>query len=384
LMRLGIDYRPAQKRNSRRRGLGRYTVELTRALLSAGGEDRETTLFSLPGEPLPAEGNFKTREVPYLKKPSRLNWLRDRIFLPGQVSAEGLDVFQATEINAIPAGAGCRVSAVVHDLIPYIFWEETRKTVPFDFLWALKSARKQIPGADVIIADSEHTRKDICRMLEVDEGKVEVVYLGKSDSLELVPRKQAREELDAGGHISEPFLFYVGGSDYRKNMHGLLRFFARIRKRGYEGKLVLGGETFLWDIPEIKDIRQRAERLGLENHLIFPGYLPDRLLARYYAAADFFVFPSLYEGFGLPVLEAMQCGAPLLLSHASSIPEVAGENAFYFDPASPESMEHAFDRAMDSPDKVRAHVKKGLERAEEFTWEAAAGRLMDIYHRMVN
>lgn len=378
-MRTGIDYRPAQKKNSRRRGLGRYTAELVKAILAGTGSENEILLYCLKGETPDAGGECEVRELSYIRKPSRLNWIKDMVSLPRRISSDNLDIFQATEINAIPGKADCFVSAVVHDLIPFLFWEETRKSVPLDFLWALKSARKQIMLADLVIADSEHTRQDICRLLEVEKSKVEVVYLGKSEALELVPADQARHELAEAGLVTDPFLFYVGGSDYRKNLGRLICFFSLIRSRGYEGKLVLGGETFLWDIPEINRLKSQIERKGLEKHVVFPGYIPDPVLSRYYAACDFFVFPSLYEGFGLPVLEAMQCGAPLLLSRSSSIPEVAGEVAFYFDPESLESMEDAFNLALGDPNLMTENVNKGIQRAKEFTWEHAAKRIFSLY-----
>ncbi|MFH1965263.1 MAG: glycosyltransferase family 1 protein [Acidobacteriota bacterium] len=378
-MRIGIDYRPAQKKNSRRRGLGRYTGELVNAMLAFPGKESDILLYCLKGERPCAAGGFEVRELSYIRKPSRLNWIKDRFSLPHRTSADSLDIFLATEINAIPGRSSCFVSAVVHDLIPFLFWEETRKSVPLDFLWALKSARKQIILADLIIADSEHTRQDICRLLEIEKSKVEVVYLGKSDTLEYVSADQARHELAEAGLCSGPFLFYVGGSDYRKNVGQLISFFSLVRSRGYEGKLVLGGETFLWDIPEISRLKSQIAGQGLAEDIVFPGYIPDSLLSRYYAACDFFVFPSLYEGFGLPVLEAMQCGAPLLLSRASSIPEVAGDGAFYFNPESLESMETAFFSAVGDPDLVAENIKKGLRRAGEFTWEKAASKIYSLY-----
>jgi glycosyltransferase involved in cell wall biosynthesis len=380
-MRIGIDFRPAQKRNSRRRGLGRYTSELVRAMLAVTGIEKDLILYCLKGEKPAVKGKYELRELSHIRKPSRLNWLKDLACLPRSASEDKLDIFQATEINAIPGRAQCVVSAVVHDLIPFLFWEETRKAAPPDFLWALKSARKQIALADLVIADSEHTRQDISRILEIEERKIEVVYLGKSGSLETVSADQARHELRENGHCSDPFLFYVGGSDYRKNVGRLISFFSRIRSRGYKGKLVLGGETFLWDIPEINHLKSQIQSLGLADVVVFPGYIPDSVLSRYYSACDFFVFPSLYEGFGLPVLEAMQCGAPLLLSSSSSIPEVAGDSAFYFDPEDLESMEEAFFNAVDDPESVASKVEKGFRKAEEFTWENAAEKVYSLYDR---
>ena len=166
-------------------------------------------------------------------------------------------------------------------------------------------------------------------------------------------------------------------------MRTLILFFSLLKEKGYEGALVIGGETFVWNIPEVREIRKLVSEKGLEGDVIFPGYIPDNLLSRYYSGCDFFVFPSLYEGFGLPVLEAMQCGAPLLLSRSSSIPEVAGENAFYFEPESEESMLEAYSQAAGNPERVRENIRKGLLRSEQFTWAAAAEKILSLYNRKV-
>jgi glycosyltransferase involved in cell wall biosynthesis len=145
--------------------------------------------------------------------------------------------------------------------------------------------------------------------------------------------------------------------------------------------LVLGGETFLWDIPEVKGLKELVHNLGLETSVLFPGYLLDEDLSCFYSACDFFVFPSLYEGFGLPVLEAMKCGAPLLVSNCSSVPEVAEDAGFYFNPKLPENLVEVFWEAFGDREGVQARREIGIERASKFTWSAAAGIIHGLYDR---
>jgi glycosyltransferase involved in cell wall biosynthesis len=214
--------------------------------------------------------------------------------------------------------------------------------------------------------------------------KVEVVYPGSGSALRPVDRHRALQSLKNRYSIEGPFLFYVGGSDFRKNLNLLIRSFADIRGSGYPGKLVLAGETLLMDIPEVWELRAEIQRVGLESLILFPGYVSDEVLSQFFSACDFFVFPSLYEGFGLPVLEAMKCGAPLLISRSSSLPEVAGDCAHYFDPAESDSLVSAFLDAYENSQKVDVLRKRGLERAKRFSWRAAAERIQMLYSRYGN
>jgi len=181
--------------------------------------------------------------------------------------------------------------------------------------------------------------------------------------------------------VDNPFLFYVGGTDYRKNIPLLLKAFKRIMDGGYKGDLVLGGETFKMDIPEVRSIRVLSRKLGIADRLILPGYIPDPELMCFYSACDFFVFPSMYEGFGLPVLEALKCGAPVITSRSSSIPEVAGDCAAYFDPDGEDELVQVFWESRANEKKTLERREKGFRQAERFSWQQAAQQVVDLYLR---
>jgi glycosyltransferase involved in cell wall biosynthesis len=277
--------------------------------------------------------------------------------------------------------SGVKLWVTVHDMIPYIFWDEMVKRVPRDFSYSLKLAWKRLAQADRIITDSEHSKQDICERLQVKSEKVDVVYLGVSEQLRPLEPTVAREKLKKLWNLEGPYLLYVGGSDYRKNLGALIGAFSRLRERGYTGKLVLVGETFLMDIPEARKIREEIQRVGLATEVLFPGFVEDENLSDLYSACDFFVFPSLYEGFGLPVLEAMKCGAPLLIGRTSSLPEVAGDCAHYFEPKEVESLIEVFWKAYGSPEAVEEKKRQGLQRAKSFTWQDAAQKVLELYSR---
>lgn len=376
-MNIGLDYRPALRPNSRRRGVGRYAHQLTRALLGLD-TDHSFTLYGLRGAPIPLPGPFRTQPVFHLPKPSRLNWLTDSLILPRRIRSDGLDVFHVTDPLVVPRGRGCSIIVSIHDLIPYIYWKETAAQVPPDFRFALKRAWRHMGDADLVVTPSEHSKRDICRMLSMPASKVHVVPHGCT----LVPICFGGERariVHGQYRISGRFLLYVGGTDYRKNLPRLLEAFREIRREGYAGELVMVGETFMWDIPEVLELTRLAKEFAISEHVRYLGFVPDEELSILYATCDFFVFPSLYEGFGLPVLEAMQCGAPLLISRSSSIPEVAGEAAFYFDPEHVDAMVESYSEAARNPDLVDQKREEARLLARRFTWKSAAEKMMALY-----
>lgn len=378
-MRIGFDFRPAQRANSRRRGVGRFTAELADSLLRLDSDQHRFHLYTIGEEQLKGWPKAEVRRTFHLARPSRLNWVLDELFLPRRIRRDRLDLFQATEITAIPRPSGCKVWATVHDMIPFVYWDETVKQVPRDFRIALERARDRISEVDRVITISEHARSDITRLLGISSEKVSVIQLGCTKQLYPVDILGARTALMKAYGVEGRFLLYVGGTDFRKNLPVLLEGFSILRDQGYPGKLVLVGETFGWDIPEVERLNQFADKLGIRQHLLFPGYVSDEGLRDFYAACDFFVFPSLYEGFGLPLLEAMTCGTPVLSSDRTSLPEVGGDCAFYFDPSDPRKLAEAFWEADADREGREIRRLRGLERAKLFSWDSAGQTLLNLY-----
>ncbi len=377
-MRIGFDFRPAIKKNSRRRGIGKYTYHLIKNLLEVNRE-HSYVLYTRGRHNPRLHDDYEKKDLPYLSRPSRLNWIPDLFFLPRRLRLDNIDIFHATEITAIPRRSQAQVWVNVHDLIPFIFWNEIRQAIPRDYAYVLRRSVEKIVSADLIITDSWHSKRDICERLGVMEHLVRVVYPGCDARFAPIPPDISRSWLKEKYSLGDPFVFYVGGSDFRKNLKRLLRAFHQIRKKGYSGKLVLGGETFLWNIPEIRQIRRQIEQLGLHSSVRFPGYIPDEDLPLFYSACDLFIFPSLYEGFGLPVLEAMKCGAPVLASRTSSIPEVGGDATVYMDPEDGESIVAGFEKIYGNKEKIAELRQKGLQQADRFSWRKTAQQIYGLY-----
>lgn len=380
-MRIGLDIRPALRVNSRRRGIGRYTRELATSILALKAS-HSFLLYTIGRNDPSIPGMYDTLPLFHLRKPSRLNWLPDTFLLPRRIRRDRLDLFHGMDMMSIPSWADCPVLATVHDLIPLVFWKETVQRIPRDYAYALRRSLRNVEKADAVITDSEHSKKDLVRLLSLNPAKIFVVPLGSNVTPAPKGAERIRQWVGEYFGIQTGYLLYVGGTDYRKNLPLLLKGFARIRERGYPGVLVLVGETFRQDIPEVLEICQLIGQLGIRESVVMPGYVNDEGLARLYSGCDFFVFPSLYEGFGLPVLEAMRCGAPLLLSRVSSIPEVAADCAFYFDPGDEKQMVDTFWEAYESPDRVEENRRRGELRAQQFSWESAARRIHAVYQRL--
>ncbi len=379
-MKIGFDLRPTSRKNSRRRGIGKYTLWLAEELLRSPSE-HEFVFYHARGRPPALAGNRHWTHVglPELTQATRLNWMLDRLFLSRSLARGRLDLFHATEITSIPKVKECEVWAHVHDLIPFIFWKDTQRWMPWDYVRALRWAWGRMRQADLVITDSKHSQKDICERLDRTEETVKVVYPCCDPTFS--PRAQSESEaiLEREFSIDHPFLFYVGGSDSRKNLPRLLTAFRGILDLGYPGKLVLAGETFHWDIEEVRLLRQQIDREKTGPFISFPGYVPDRLLPHFYSACDLFIFPSLYEGFGLPVLEAIRCEATVLASRSSSIPEVAGEAAEYFDPEETHSIVEAFGRVYENPAR-RAELRQACrDQGRRFSWKKAVRQIHDLY-----
>lgn len=175
-------------------------------------------------------------------------------------------------------------------------------------------------------------------------------------------------------------ILFLGTLEPRKNIVTLLEAYALLRRRkGFAHRLVIaGGKGWYY-----KEIDAAVERLGLRGEVFFPGFVPQDELALWYAAADLFVYPALYEGFGLPPLEAMACGTPVVVSSASSLPEVVGDAGLLVDPHDPAALAQAMLAVLDDPARHQALRQAGLARASAFSWRAAAQGTAAVYHQIL-
>lgn len=269
-----------------------------------------------------------------------------------------------------------------HDLLKYfdlkrkgIFFQKPtirgRVYLTMDFV-GMKKARK-------IIAISERTKRDLMSYLGIPEEKISVIYQGINHKIFKLPRTIQRK-------IDFPYILYVGTEVSRKNFQGVLNAFKKIKaKREFRNlKLVkVGNASSGWSHEKYRNISLNLIRsLNLENEVIFTGFLDKEELASYYAGAECLVFPSFYEGFGFPPLEAMACGCPVIASNASSLPEVVGDAGLLVNPDDDNSIAVAVESILSNENLKNSLKKSGLERAKLFSWRRTAEATLRIYQEI--
>jgi glycosyltransferase involved in cell wall biosynthesis len=231
--------------------------------------------------------------------------------------------------------------------------------------------------ADRIITVSEFSKGDIIRLLGIDPAKIEVVHSGLSNDFRPVPDSAARRSTLARYGIDENYILYTGIYKRRKNHAGLLRAFRALLASGVKAQLVIAGPMNEGE-PEL---RWLATELGVEKKVVFAGFVAEADLPSLYSAARVYACPSLYEGFGFTILEAMACGVPVVSSAETSLPEVAGDAALFADARDPEEFASALRRAFADEDLRLRLIEKGFANYGRFTWEAAASKTLAAYHR---
>lgn len=356
-MNIGVDASRATR--AARTGTENYSLYVIRALMEAGAQHTFTLYFNEPPEPglFPALPNVRLRVIPFPR-------LWTHIRLAAEVQLRPPDVL-FVPAHVLPLVPG-RAVATVHDL--------GYRHFPQAHPWAARmylewGTRHNARAGRLVIADSHATREDLIRFYRVPADKIRVAYPGLRPDLQPVQNAAALEAALRRYGIEPPYVLYVGTLQPRKNLARLIEAFAQVPP---PYRLVLAGRKG-WMYGEIL---RRAEESGIGERVLFPGYVPDEDLSALLTGAALFAFPSLYEGFGLPVLEAMACGAPVVCSDAGSLPEVAGDAAILVPPTDTEALAAAMNRVL-ADEGLRAElVRRGRERARLFTWRRCAEEIL--------
>jgi glycosyltransferase involved in cell wall biosynthesis len=234
-----------------------------------------------------------------------------------------------------------------------------------------------IRNAAGIVTVSHSARRDLLRLHGVPADRVSVVHEAASPAFRPIADRARLAEVRARYSLPERFMLYVGTIEPRKNLMRLMSAFAIARQAGIRQQLVCVG-PYGW---ASRDLAGHIEQLGLRDAVHFTGYLPFEDLPAIYNLGDFFAFPSLYEGFGLPVVEAMASGLPVMTSNTSSLGEIAGDAAETIDPTDTDAMADAIRRLAMDADLRRDRSERGLKRARQFSWTQTAREMLAVYHR---
>jgi glycosyltransferase involved in cell wall biosynthesis len=275
----------------------------------------------------------------------------------------------------LPLVRPCPAVATIHDAI-YIACPEDLPSLPGRLYYrAMMNACSRM--ATRIITDSEHSKDEIIRHLDADPAKIEVVYPAVDPFFRLPADSEKIASVRSRFSIDREYILCVGIYKPRKNHARLLQAFQLLRERGVQSQLVIAGP-----MGEGKPVLQRlAAELGIAKHVVFTNFVNDADLRALYSAARVFVCPSTYEGFGFTVLEAMACGTSVVCSSATSLPEVAGKAALYFDPHKPEEMATQMHNAFSDDDLRASLISDGRKNLLRFSWEETARQTLAVYHQ---
>lgn len=377
-MRIGIDLTAAITQGG---GIGRYTRELIHALIALDQRNEYRFFSAKPpaqtpvSNPIPVAPNVQYRSALLDERWLYRLWYRLRLPLPVQLVTGRVDLFHSPDFVLPPVNGRIPTLVTVHDL-SFLHYPDTFP--PKLVAYLNKVVPWSIGRATHVLADSAATKRDLVAMWQVPAEKVTVLYCGVHERFRPITDAAALDAVRAKyGLADAPYLLSVGTVQPRKNYRLLIRAFAPVAARWPHNLIIGGGKGWLSD-----DLMQEVRALGLNGRVRFIGFVDDDDLPALYSAATLFLFPSLYEGFGLPLLEAMACGVPVVSSDASSLPEVVGETAVLLSPHDPQPWTAALLALLADEERRTALAAAGRQQAQRFSWETAAGQLLDMYEAL--
>lgn len=377
-MRIGIDGRPLQTA-SRYRGIGTYTFNLLENLASLDHAGR-CVVFGFRGLDFPALRGGNLEFAPVLANLGvDRRWIWESLYMNGILSRYGLDLFHVTQPCCITGRPGYRIVETVHDVIPLALGRRYFPLFRPDRKAGYRRQLATILKADRIIAYSRATADDLVRLLDLPDSTILVSPMGYDTRFKPVSDRGLIEERKSKYGIAGEYILFVGNMEWRKNLARLLRAFSAARKRCGEITLVIASRLAE---SERRKVQSLVRTLDIRNHVRMAGYIPPGDLVFIMNGARMLAFPSCYEGFGIPVLEAMACGTPILTSNVSSLPEVAGDAALLVDPYSDEEIRDGITRILSEEGLRRELGEKGLRRAGLFSWKKHAADVLKVYREV--
>lgn len=367
-MKIAIDVREAIKKEIA--GKGHYTLELVKALLKVdkknqyflySNNDFDLSLFITQGL-----GNIKKVII---RAPRFLKMLKEA----RDFSSSKIDLFLATTGYQIPYLAKVPSIIIVHDLVAWRYPKALPFTTRFSERFFLPRVVKK---AIKIIAISQSTKNDLINFLKIPAEKIEVIYPGSHFSQ--VTSVKRINGIKKKYHLPRDFLLFVGTLEPRKNISELLEAYAKLPsflKKKYH-LVIVGKRGWFW-----KKILSKVSKLKLKKNISFTGFVPEKELPVIYQLSSLFVYPSFYEGFGLPILEAQKIGVPVITSKTSSMPEVTGDSAILIDPGNPTEITQAIEKILTNKSLEQEMIKKGLIQAEKFSWEKTAQSFLEVFRK---
>jgi glycosyltransferase involved in cell wall biosynthesis len=372
MMRIGID---ATALPPQPVGAGNYIIHLVRALVALDSGD-EFVIFAQQGGAslinIPDGNGVEWIILPDRNPGIRLIW--EQISFPKLVQRSGVDLLHSLHYTR-PVWLPCKSVVTYHDMTFFLYPHLHARSKRVFFPMAIRASARQ---ADALIAVSESTRQDAIRILGIPPQKITTAQLGVDPSFTPISDIEQKRRIAEKYHLPKKFILYVGLVEPRKNLPKLISAYKKSVDNGIEHKLVVVGR-YGWMYEEV--FRQ-IEALNLKDNVFLAGYISQEDLPMVYNLASLFVYPTLYEGFGLPSLEAMACGLPVISTNVSSLPEIIGDAGVLVPPDDVDSLYQAIQKVLKDEKLSEDLIQKGLEQAAKFTWERTARSTLQVYRQV--
>ncbi|MBI5816512.1 MAG: glycosyltransferase family 4 protein [Nitrospinae bacterium] len=374
-MNIAIDIRTINKPRS---GVGYYVTNLIQNLQEID-KNNHYCLISNNGEyenTFRSQSNFESHKTWVSNENHLIGDIWENVSLPLLLRKKGVNVFHgpAFMIPLLKGHVGTVVT--IHDIVSF----RMPHTIPTKYaLYMQLLIRTVTKRAEMVITVSEFNKRELVELLNVPEKKIKVVHHGVSPQFKPAVSGIDKGALKSRFGINNRYMLFVSNLEPRKNLVRLMQAYDKVREtlNGEYQLVICGKKGWLY-----KDILKTYEQLKGEGNIIITNYVNEADLLTLYQNADMFVFPTLYEGFGLPVLEAMACGAPVITSNVSSLPEIAGDAAELIDPLSVEAISGAMLKLAGSADLRRSMRENGLRQAAKFSWKETARRTLEVYNSL--
>jgi len=378
-MNIGIDIRTLM--DAQYSGVSEYTYNLVKEILKLDQHNQYKLFYNSYKDISARIPDFRQEnvEIVHSNYPNKIyNYLMHKIMHYPKVDQQfGFNLFFMPHINFISLTSGCNSILTIHDLsfLRYKEYFSLRKNIWHQFI----NIKKLVKKFNLIIAVSESTKNDLVELCNINPEKIRVIYSGISEQFRKIVINDIKLlEVKKKYNLPEKFIFYLSTLEPRKNVESIIQAYNELRNKNKnlaDMKLVLAGAKG-WKANNIFKIWEQSK---YQEDIIFLGYVKGDDKVYFYNLASLFVYPSFYEGFGFPPLEAMACGTPVVTSSVSSLPEVVGDSAIMVDPYNINDIATAMEQVLTNQDLANLLIKKSLEQARQFSWQKSAREYLEVF-----